>query len=227
MACHNCPRFYIILSRINELNFNSFISPQPSDNLEIAPLCTYPCFFHTRSIFKLKDTRDDYGHADFSEDARSRRRSKLAREMNGRKSESDRWSSGGPATRWLRLKTKIWGNRARVQAGSTRSSRNRESRRRRRNHRGAFNILRAIHARQIVREVTRARARALALEVGVIASRRKKKRINETDRPVTSPRFTCLPTVARCRRPNLLRVKRGTASTYICVIFEILSQTFL
>lgn len=24
MACHNCPRFYIILSRINELSFNFF-----------------------------------------------------------------------------------------------------------------------------------------------------------------------------------------------------------
>lgn len=138
---------------------------------------------------------------------RGRRTQRKAKVAGGR---------GGPA---LQLKTKIWEDRARVQTGSARSSHDRESRRPRRNRRGAFNILRAIHAWQI-REVTR----ALALEVGIIASRRK-KRINETDRPVTSPCFTCLPTVARCRRPNLLRVKRGIVSNvYAWVVFEILSR---
>jgi len=149
----------------------------------------------------------------------------MTREMNGKKSESGRWSrwfsnalasikdenlreSCARASRIGEIIAQSWKPQA-----STKSS-----------WRVQYFTS---DPRAADRQRSNARARSLALEVGVIASRRKKNRINETDRPVTSLRFTCLPTVARCRRPNLLRVKRGTASTYVCVIFEILSQTFL
>lgn len=99
---------------------------------------------------------------------------------------------GGPAARPLQLRWKF----ERIARACRSDWWDRESHRRRRRCRivVAFGVLRVIHARSIVRKITLTRAR-FGGRYNCLEREKGKKRINETDRSVTSLRFTCLPTV--------------------------------